>query len=102
MKGLIGASPAMQKICKEIEQFAQNDLPVFIAGETGTGKDVCARTIHDLSPRAQKPFIALNCASLSEQFLESELFGHVKGAYTGAMQARDGAVRRAQGGIIFG
>ncbi len=101
MKGLIGTSPVMQRICEKIELLSQNDLPVFIGGETGTGKDVCARTIHTLSQRASKPFVTVNCAALSKEFIHSELFGHVKGAFTGAHNARDGAIMRAQGGTLF-
>lgn len=97
----IGTSPCMQAIYGVIESAAASRASVFITGESGTGKDVCAQAIHHMSPRSAGPFVALNCAAIPAGLLESELFGHVKGAFTGAIDHRDGAVRRAQGGTLF-
>ncbi len=97
----IGLSPVMQTLYGEIEHSAQSHAPVFIMGETGTGKEVCAETIHHHSRRAHKPFVAINCAAIPRDLLESELFGHVKGAFTGAIADRDGAARLAEGGTLF-
>ena len=91
----------MRHLYDIIESAAPSRATVFITGESGTGKDVCAQTIHRLSPRADGPFVALNCAAIPAGLLESELFGHVKGAFTGAIENREGAVRRAQGGTLF-
>lgn len=97
----IGTSPAMQDIYTAISQIAPTDTPVFIEGESGTGKEICAEMIHSYSDRRDKPFIALNCAALPKDLVESALFGHVKGAFTGAHQAREGAITKAQGGTLF-
>jgi DNA-binding NtrC family response regulator len=97
----IGTSAAMRNLYGIIESAAASKATVFITGESGTGKEVCAQTIHRLSARADKPFIAINCAAIPRDLLESELFGHVKGAFTGATDNRDGAVKRAQGGVLF-
>lgn len=97
----IGTSAAMRRVYAVIENAASSHATIFITGESGTGKDVCAQTIHRLSPRARGPFVAINCAAIPAGLLESELFGHVKGAFTGAIENRDGAVRRAQGGTLF-
>lgn len=99
--GFIGKSPAMLSVYKTIEAVAASTIPVFITGDSGTGKEVCATTIHNTGPRRQKPFIALNCAAIPKDLLESELFGHVKGAFSGATSDRMGAARSADGGTLF-
>ncbi len=96
-----GSSRPMQRLFTQIERSAKTDLPVLIRGESGTGKELIARELHQRSPRAAKPFIAVNTAAVSENLVESELFGHVKGAFTGADRARDGVFRRADGGTLF-
>jgi DNA-binding NtrC family response regulator len=98
---LLGVSPAMQEIYRLIEMAAPSPAPVLILGETGTGKELVARTIHDLSQRAKGPFVAVNCSAIPETLLESELFGHEKGAFTGAMSRRPGYFELADGGTIF-
>lgn len=97
----IGISPIMQQLYGQIANAARSQAPVFIMGETGTGKEVCAEAIHKHSPRHDKPFIAINCAAIPRDLLESELFGHVKGAFTGAINDRDGAAALANGGTLF-
>ncbi len=97
----IGTSMVMQNIYKTIQNAAKSDAPVFITGESGTGKELCARALHRLSPRASKPFIAINCAAIPHDLLESEFFGHVKGSFTGSIATRDGAISRAQSGTLF-
>lgn len=99
--GFIGGSLAMQAIYRIVESSAPSRATVFITGESGTGKEVCAEAIHQQSPRREQPFIALNCAAIPSELLESEIFGHVKGAYTGAVATRDGAAGRAAGGTLF-
>jgi DNA-binding NtrC family response regulator len=98
---LIGASPAMQQVFKRIALVAPNDACVLITGESGTGKEVVARMIHDWSPRHEKPFVAVNCGALAENLIEAELFGHEKGAFTGAVKKRDGRFKAADGGTLF-
>ncbi len=93
--------PAMRRVYEQAGRAAQGLLSVLILGETGVGKDVLARRIHRASPRAARPFLAINCAALSESLLESELFGHEKGAFTGALQARPGLFESAEGGTVF-
>ncbi|WP_445398153.1 sigma-54-dependent transcriptional regulator [Zobellella sp. An-6] len=100
-QGFIGESLPMQKVYRLIENAAPSSATVFITGESGTGKEVCAEAIHQLSGRSEGPFIALNCAAIPKDLMESELFGHIKGAFTGALQDRDGAVIRADGGTLF-
>ena len=97
----IGTSSVMQDIYTNISKIAPTDTPVFIQGESGTGKEICAEMIHSYSDRHNKPFVALNCAALPKDLIESTLFGHVKGAFTGAHQARDGAITKAQNGTLF-
>jgi two-component system repressor protein LuxO len=99
--GFIGTSPTMLALYEQIQSAARSMAPVFITGESGTGKEVCAQAIHKHSPRAHKPFIPLNCAAIPRDLLESELFGHVRGAFTGAMFDRDGAATLADGGTLF-
>jgi DNA-binding NtrC family response regulator len=98
---LLGVSPGMQDIYRLIEMAAPSPAPVLILGETGTGKELVARTIHELSQRAKGPFVAVNCSAIPETLLESELFGHEKGAFTGAMARRPGYFELADGGTIF-
>lgn len=98
---LVGASPAMQTMYRLANQVASSRATVLLTGESGTGKGVLARAIHDRSPRANKPFVALHCASLTESLLESELFGHERGAFTGATTRRLGRFEHAQGGTLF-
>jgi transcriptional regulator with GAF, ATPase, and Fis domain len=98
---MVGISQAMQKILQLCIKAGTTDIPVLIYGETGTGKELAARRIHEASPRAQGPFLDVNCAGLSETLLESELFGHVKGAFTGATRNRSGKFVAASGGTLF-
>jgi DNA-binding NtrC family response regulator len=100
-ENLIGSSPGMREVQKTIGLVADSDATVLITGETGTGKEVVARTIHRVGARSGGPFMALNCAAIPPDLLESELFGHVKGAFTGAIVERKGAFREATGGTLF-
>jgi two-component system response regulator HydG len=100
-EGIIYASSQMQAIIDQLKRIAPTDASVLIQGETGTGKELVAQAIHQNSPRKKKPFVALNCAALSEHLLESELFGHVKGAYTDAALDRVGRFEYAHGGTLF-
>ena len=99
--GLIGTSPAMQKIYKLVGQVARADAAVLLVGESGTGKELVARAIYANSPRAARPYVAINCAAIPDTLLESELFGHERGAFTGALTQRIGKFERADGGTIF-
>jgi two-component system response regulator PilR (NtrC family) len=98
---LIGQSRAMQMLRETIRKVARSQAPVFICGESGTGKELVARQIHDLSGRADGPFIPVNCGAIPAELIESELFGHKKGAFTGAHQAHEGLFRAAEGGSLF-
>jgi len=98
---MIGRSPVMEKVFESIRQVASSKATILIQGESGSGKEVAAQAIHALSNRAEKPFVAVHCASLSPQLLESELFGHEKGAFTGAGERRTGRFERAAGGTLF-
>ncbi len=101
MQGLVGTSAAMQRVYRVARQVAGARATVLITGESGTGKGELARAIHELGPRASKPFVALHCAALAESLLESELFGHEKGAFTGADKRRVGRFEQASGGTLF-
>jgi transcriptional regulator with GAF, ATPase, and Fis domain len=99
--GLIGQSPALRQVFRKIEIYGPTDAPVVITGETGTGKELAARAIHTFSQRKRHPFMAVNCAALSEDLLESELFGHEKGAFTSAIRSHRGRFERAHEGTLF-
>jgi two-component system response regulator HydG len=101
LQGLLGTSPVMQKVYRVARQVASSRATVLITGESGTGKGELARSIHALGPRADKPFITLHCAALAESLLESELFGHEKGSFTGADRRRVGRFEQADGGTLF-
>jgi len=101
LDALVGTSPAMRQVKELIRRAAPASGTVLITGETGTGKELAARAIHAGSARAERPFVALNCAALAESLLENELFGHGKGAFTGADAARAGLIEHASGGTLF-
>jgi two-component system response regulator HydG len=101
LQGLVGASPAMQRVYRVARQVAGARATVLITGESGTGKGELARAIHELGPRAKAPFVSLHCAALAETLLESELFGHEKGSFTGADKRRIGRFEQANGGTLF-
>ena len=99
--GMIGASPVMKKVFNAISQMAVTDYPVLITGSTGTGKEMAAHAVHSLSLRSEGPFIIVNCGAIPENLIESELFGHEKGAFTGAVSRKTGKFEQADGGTIF-
>ena len=101
LKTIIGSSKAIQKVLKAVQKISKLDTVVYIQGDTGTGKELVSRAIHKLSLRADKPFLALNCGALSETLLDSELFGHIKGAFTGADSESTGLFEAADGGTLF-
>ncbi|XDE81545.1 quorum-sensing sigma-54 dependent transcriptional regulator LuxO [Vibrio scophthalmi] len=100
-QGFIGSSHTMQAVYRTIDSAATSKASIFITGESGTGKEVCAEALHATSNRGDKPFIAINCAAIPKDLIESELFGHVKGAFTGAATDREGAAELADGGTLF-
>lgn len=99
--GLFGRSPLMQQLEQSVQKLARSQAPVYISGESGSGKEVAARAIHHFSPRANKPFIAVNCGAIPKELMESEFFGHKKGAFTGAHQDKIGLFKAAEGGTLF-
>jgi two-component system repressor protein LuxO len=99
--GMLGESPSMRRLFTRIEAVSASRAPVFITGETGTGKELCASAIHAMSERANGPFIAINCGAIPRELVESELFGHLKGSFTGAFGDRKGAAATAHGGTLF-
>ena len=99
--GLVGSSRPMREIFGLIEQIAPSNVSVLITGESGTGKELVARTLHNLSPRKSHPFVAVNCAAIPESLIESEIFGHEKGAFTGAVEKRAGCFELANGGTLL-
>jgi DNA-binding NtrC family response regulator len=98
---MIGGGEEMQQLFRVVRKIAPLDLSVLVQGETGTGKELVARAIHDLSPRRDRPFLVVDCGGIAPNLIESELFGHEKGAFTGASSSRPGAFERAQGGTLF-
>ena len=98
---LVGSSPAMQEVMRQVELAAPSTASVLITGETGSGKEMVARTIHMLSPRAARPFVAINCSAIPESLMESEIFGHERGAFTGAAERRIGCFELAHGGTLL-
>src|SRR5213078_654826 len=100
-EGMLGSSPSMQEVFGAIRKGATTNVPVLILGESGTGKEMAALAIHRRSPRKEGPFIAINCGAIPETLLESELFGHEKGAFTGAHAQRIGRIESAAGGTLF-
>jgi two-component system NtrC family response regulator len=101
LAGVVTSAPEMLRVCRLLEKVASADVTVLLLGESGTGKEVLANALHGLSPRANKPFIAINCAAIPENLLESELFGHEKGAFTGAIKQTKGKIELASGGSLF-
>jgi two-component system repressor protein LuxO len=99
--GFIGTGAAMRAIQTQIDRVAPSDAPVFVTGESGTGKELCAQSVHRNSPRAGRPFVALNASAIPRDLIESEMFGHRRGAFTGAVSDHDGAARQADGGTLF-
>ncbi|RMH43406.1 MAG: sigma-54-dependent Fis family transcriptional regulator [Deltaproteobacteria bacterium] len=98
---ILGDSPALRNVLDVVRNVADSDATVLITGESGTGKELLARAVHDASPRRDRPFVALNCAAIPESLIEAELFGHTRGAFTGAVTAREGRIASADGGTLF-
>jgi two-component system NtrC family response regulator len=101
ISNIVTAHPAMLKVCRDIEKIASANVPVLLLGESGTGKEALARAVHDLGPRAKNPFVAINCGAIPENLLESELFGHERGAFTGAIKQTVGKIESAHKGTLF-
>jgi two-component system NtrC family response regulator len=101
LSGLISSHPTLLEICHKLEKIASTDITCALIGESGTGKEVLARAVHELSPRKQKPFVAINCAAIPDTLIESELFGHEKGSFTGAEKQTVGRIESAEGGTLF-
>ena len=99
--GLLGRCPAMERLKQDVAMFGASDVRVHVFGETGTGKEMVAKALHEASPRARRPLVPVNVAGFSDELLVAELFGHVRGAFTGAVAARDGYVTKAEGGTLF-
>ncbi|MCF6253670.1 MAG: sigma 54-interacting transcriptional regulator [Thiomicrorhabdus sp.] len=100
-ENIIGQSSVMESLLKDLYHVAQSDISVYIQGESGTGKELIAQAIHKASPRKDKPFVAVNCSAIPEELLESELFGHKRGAFSGAIENRKGLFEQADGGVLF-
>ncbi|MEZ4224511.1 MAG: sigma 54-interacting transcriptional regulator [Polyangiaceae bacterium] len=101
MKGVIGCAEALVDVYRVVDRVADTTCTILVTGESGTGKELVARAVHDASPRAEKAFVAVNCGAIPEALLESELFGHARGAFTGAHAAKVGRIAQAQGGTLF-
>lgn len=101
IKGLVFASASMNEVCQRVRLFADNSIPTLLTGETGTGKEVVSRVLHDLSSRRQRPFVPISCGAIPKELAESQIFGHEKGAYTGATQRRRGCFERAHTGTLL-
>ncbi|KON81615.1 sigma-54 dependent transcriptional regulator [Azoarcus sp. PA01] len=99
--GLVGRSDVMQQLREVLRRVAQTPSTVLLLGESGTGKEVAARALHEMSPRARRPFVPVNCAAIASELIESELFGHIRGAFTGATESRNGLFHYAHGGTLF-
>lgn len=101
VEGVVACSPEMVGVCRTVEKVAPSDASILLLGDSGTGKELCARSLHDLSPREKGRFVAINCAAIPENLLESELFGYEKGAFTGAVKQTPGKIEYANGGTLF-
>ncbi len=101
IKQIVTADPGMLKVCRDVEKLAAANVSVLLLGESGTGKEALARALHDLGPRARQPFVAINCGAIPETLLESELFGHERGAFTGAVKQTQGRIELANRGTLF-
>ena len=101
VEGVVACSPEMVKVCRTVEKVAPSDASILLLGDSGTGKELCARSLHDLSPRSKGRFIAINCAAIPENLLESELFGYERGAFTGAVRQTPGKIEYANNGTLF-
>jgi two-component system NtrC family response regulator len=101
IKKIVTADAGMLKVCRDVEKLASANVPVLLLGESGTGKEALARALHDLGPRARQPFVAINCGAIPENLLESELFGHERGAFTGAVKQTQGRIELANRGTLF-